>query len=95
MYVHGRQVKLTATEYALVEQLARDPGKVLTHRTLLEAVWGAEHREASEYLRVYVGRLRRKLDAGPDWPELIATEHGVGYRLVEHPVTWIEEDAAA
>jgi DNA-binding winged helix-turn-helix (wHTH) protein len=85
VYVHGREVRLTPTEYAIVEQLMRNPGKVLAHRTLLVAVWGPEHGDASEYLRVYVGRLRRKLDAGLDGPALIATEHGVGYRLVEHP----------
>jgi two-component system, OmpR family, KDP operon response regulator KdpE len=77
--VNGEPVQLSPREYALLALLAGNPGRVLTHRQLLTAVWGPAHEEDVQYLRVYVGQLRQKL--GPDGPSLIRTEPGVGYRL--------------
>lgn len=81
--VHNNEIKLTPTEYSILEQLVQNAGKVLTHQMLLHRVWGPDYSEESEYLRVYIGRLRRKLDAGPDGPKFIATEQGVGYRFTD------------
>lgn len=81
--VNDKDVRLTPTEYSILEQLAQNAGKVLTHQMLLHRVWGPEYSEENEYLRVYVGRLRRKLDAGPDGPKFIITEQGVGYRFAD------------
>ncbi len=78
----GREVKLTATEYALLALLVRHAGRVLTHRHLLTEVWGPNAAGHTHYLRVYVAHLRDKLEADPSKPELIVTESGVGYRLV-------------
>ena len=73
---------LTPIEYRLLTTLVRFPGKVLTHRELLKAVWGPSHSESSQYLRVYMGHLRQKLEADPALPQHIVTETGVGYRLI-------------
>lgn len=78
-------VHLTPTEFALLEQLVTNPGKVLTHRMLLQRVWGAEYGEESEYLRVFMGRLRRKLESDPSHPRHLLTEPGVGYKFVPGP----------
>lgn len=78
----GVEVRLTPTEFALLEQLVTNVGKVLTHRTLLQRVWGREYTEEAEYLRVYMGRLRHKLEADPANPRFFLTESGVGYRFV-------------
>src|ERR1700730_15105510 len=75
----GELVKLTPTEFALLQELALYPGKMLTHETLLKRVWGPEYRRESEYLRVYIGRLRRKLEADPARPTHILTQPGIGY----------------
>ena len=77
----GREVKLTATEYALLAHLVRHAGRVLTHRQLLTQVWGPNAAGQSHYLRVYMARLRERLEADPARPRLINTEPGVGYRL--------------
>jgi two-component system KDP operon response regulator KdpE len=79
--VDGQVVKLTVTEYALLRELVQHAGKVLTHRQLLRAVWGPEYETETQYLRVYVTMLRRKLETDPANPALILTEPGVGYRL--------------
>lgn len=83
-----RQVKrgeetlhLTPKEFDLLRVLVQHAGKVVTHRQLLQAVWGPAHVEDAAYLRVYVGQLRRKIEPDPDSPSLIETEAGVGYRL--------------
>jgi two-component system KDP operon response regulator KdpE len=76
----GAAVHLTPTEFALLEQLAANPGKLLTHRYLLKQVWGYSYGEESNYLRVYVAGLRKKLEPDPGSPSLILTEPGVGYR---------------
>jgi two-component system KDP operon response regulator KdpE len=81
--VAGRDVHLTPIEYRLLATLARHAGKVLTHRQLLQEVWGPGHAEAAHYLRVYMGQLRRKLEPDPARPRYLLTELGVGYRLAE------------
>lgn len=78
----GEEVRLTPTEFALLEQLVTNAGKVLTHRALLQRVWGREYTEEAEYLRVYMGRLRHKLEADPANPCHFLTESGVGYRFI-------------
>jgi two-component system KDP operon response regulator KdpE len=76
-------VKLTVTEYSLLSLFVRNAGRVLTHRQLLTEVWGPKAVEQTNYLRVYLVRLREKLEKNPDRPSLIITEPGVGYRLME------------
>jgi len=78
---NGEPVKLTPTEYSLIEEMVTRPDVVVTHRQLLTNVWGAEYRDETEYLRVYMGRLRRKLEPDPANPRLLRTEAGVGYRF--------------
>ncbi|MEA2687391.1 MAG: two-component system, OmpR family, operon response regulator KdpE [Actinomycetota bacterium] len=80
--VGGRAVELTPKEFAFLALLARWPGRVLTHRTILREVWGPEYGTETQYLRVYASQLRKKLDDDPERPRLV-TEPGVGYRLVE------------
>ncbi len=80
--VGGREVKLTATEYALLRLFVRHAGKVLTHQQILREVWGPNYIDQTQYLRVYVGHLREKLEAEPSNPSLLLTEPGIGYRLV-------------
>jgi two-component system, OmpR family, KDP operon response regulator KdpE len=77
---NGVQVHLTPTEFALLELMVTNPGKLLTHRWLLQKVWGAAYQQESQYLRVYVAGLRKKLEPDPSSPVLILTEPGVGYR---------------
>jgi two-component system, OmpR family, KDP operon response regulator KdpE len=74
-------VKLTATEYKLLSLFVRNAERVLTHRYLLEQVWGPTFVEETEYTRVYVGHLRKKIEDDPANPRLIVTESGIGYRL--------------
>lgn len=74
-------VRLTPKEYDVLAHLAREAGKVVGHRDLLIAVWGAAHKDDTQYLRVVVGQLRQKLEFDPAKPALIETEPGVGYRL--------------
>jgi two-component system KDP operon response regulator KdpE len=74
-------VHLTPKEFELLRVLVQHAGKVVTQRQILQAVWGPAHVEDAAYLRVYVGQLRRKIEADPDAPSLIETEAGVGYRL--------------
>jgi len=81
----GELVKLTPIEYSLLEEMVTRPDVVLSHRQLLSSVWGAEYRDETEYLRVYMGRLRRKLEADPAKPRHFQTEPGVGYRFTLDP----------
>ncbi len=81
--VDGVEVKLTPTEYSLLHFLARNAGRVIPHRALLEKVWGADYRESTDYLKVYIQRLRMKLRDDPQDSKLIITERGVGYKLVK------------
>lgn len=75
-------VHLTPTEYRLLVVLARNAGKVLTHRYLLHEVWGPSYAENSHYLRIYMRHLRQKLERDPTQPKHLITETGVGYRLI-------------
>jgi two-component system KDP operon response regulator KdpE len=77
----GVDVHLTKTEYELLRVLATDADRVITHRQLLERVWGSYAVSNAQQLRVYINYLRRKLEADPGHPALIVTEPGVGYRL--------------
>ena len=78
----GEPVRLTPKEYDVLARLARDAGKVIGHRDLLIAVWGAAHAEDTQYLRVVIGQLRQKLEKDAATPTMILTEPAVGYRLV-------------
>ena len=80
--IKGEEIKLTPTEYEVLKYLAHNAGKVVTHRQLLLAIWGSNYQEQSQYLRVYIGQLRRKIEADPSQPAYIITEPGVGYRLM-------------
>ena len=79
----GEPVQLTPHEFELLRLLARNEGKLLTHKAILEAVWGHAYADESHYLHVYVSQLRRKLEPDPARPRYILTEPGVGYRLVD------------
>jgi two-component system, OmpR family, KDP operon response regulator KdpE len=81
----GERVHLTKTEYALLEAMVTNPGKLLTHQWLLRRVWGLGYAEESHYLRVYVRALRKKLGDAAAAPALILTEPGVGYRWIAEP----------
>jgi two-component system, OmpR family, KDP operon response regulator KdpE len=81
VFVSGREVHLTPKEFELLVYFARHPGKVLTHRAVLGGVWGAEHTEQTEYLRVFVGQLRKKIEPDPSEPTFLRTEPWVGYRF--------------
>lgn len=79
----GRDVRLTPTEFKLLAFLVKYAGKVLTHQQILKEVWGPTHAKDVQYLRVYAGQLRQKLEPEPAQPRFLLTEPGVGYRLVE------------
>jgi two-component system KDP operon response regulator KdpE len=81
----GVEVKLTATEFKLLAYLASNAGRVLTHQSILAHVWGPEEADRIEYLRVYMGQLRRKLEESPSQPQYLLTEPGVGYRFLLEP----------
>ena len=83
--LEGQAVKLTPREYRLLAELAKAPGRVLTHDMLLRAVWGPSYTTQHHYLRVYMAQLRQKLEADPSRPRLLLTETGVGYRLADDP----------
>ena len=78
----GEELKLTATEFNLLAYLAANRGRVLTHQSILEHVWGAADVDHTEYLRVYMRQLRKKLENDPEHPQIIVTEPGVGYRFL-------------
>ena len=77
----GRELKLTPHEYDILRFLTQNVDRVITHRQVLAAVWGPEDVEETQYLRVHIGNLRRKIEDNPSRPRLIVTEPGVGYRL--------------
>jgi two-component system KDP operon response regulator KdpE len=79
----GAEIKLTPKEFELLSFLARHAGRVLTHKQILTAVWGPAHTADTQYLRVYVGQLRQKIEDRPDDPQIILTEPGIGYRVAE------------
>jgi two-component system, OmpR family, KDP operon response regulator KdpE len=77
----GAEVHLTPTEYEVLKYLAINSGKVITHRTLLRAVWGPHYEDETHYLRVFIGQLRHKIEPDPTRPRYLITDPGVGYRL--------------
>ncbi len=79
----GAPVKLTPKEYDLLATLFRNAGRVVTHRQILSAVWGPAHTEDTQYLRVFIGQLRAKIERDPTLPRIVKTEPGVGYRAAE------------
>ncbi|WP_042331819.1 response regulator [Desulfosporosinus orientis] len=78
----NQEIKLTLTEYEIVKNLAINAGRVATHNHLLRTVWGPSYEKEVQYLRVYIGQIRRKLECDPSRPRHIITEPGVGYRLL-------------
>jgi two-component system KDP operon response regulator KdpE len=78
---HSEIVKLTSTEYSLLALFIRNAGRVLTHRYILEQVWGPTFVEETQYTRVYIGQLRKKIEDDPAKPKILITESGIGYRL--------------
>jgi two-component system KDP operon response regulator KdpE len=81
----GAEVRLTPTEWAVLEQLVRNPRRLVTQQTLLTSVWGPTHTRDSGYLRIYLGTLRKKLEPEPSRPRHLITEPGIGYRFVPDP----------
>jgi len=81
VHAHGQEIRLTPKEFDLFVYMARHPNRVITHRTLLEAVWGEASQEQPEYLRVFMGQLRKKLEPDPANPKYLVTEPWVGYRF--------------
>jgi two-component system KDP operon response regulator KdpE len=81
VFLNEVEVQLTPTEFSLLQVLARDAGRVITHRQLLRQVWGAEYMDDVQYLRVFMKQLREKLEQDPTRPQLLVTTPGVGYRL--------------
>jgi two-component system, OmpR family, KDP operon response regulator KdpE len=82
VFINDRRVTLTPKEYRLLQILAQHSGNVVTHQFLLREVWGNEHLDDTHYLRIFVRKLRRKIEADPTQPSILLTELGVGYRLV-------------
>lgn len=80
--VRQQEIHLTPKEFDLLVYLFQHRGKVLTHRTLLGAIWGGNYTEQTEYLRVFIGQLRKKIEADPSHPNYILTEPWVGYRFL-------------
>lgn len=81
MTVDGNEVHLTPLEYRILAYLAQNLGRVLTHRQILEEVWGPGRGDQAHYVRVQMAELRKKIEADPARPKLLVTEPGVGYRL--------------
>jgi two-component system, OmpR family, KDP operon response regulator KdpE len=80
----GTEIKLTPKEFELLSYLARNAGRVVTHKQILTAVWGPAHTQHTQYLRVYVGHLRQKIENDPDDPRILLTEPGIGYRIADN-----------
>ena len=78
----GEVVKLTATEYSLLALFIRNAGKVITHSYILKEIWGKMYSDDSQYVRIYIAQLRKKLENNPNKPQYFVTESGVGYRFV-------------
>ena len=81
----GQRIRLTKTEWSLLEALSEHPGKLLTHNWLLERVWGAGYADDVDVLRVFISQLRRKIETDPSRPRIIATDPGIGYRWLLRP----------
>jgi two-component system KDP operon response regulator KdpE len=80
---NGEILKLTSTEYSLLSLLAKNSGRVLTHQTILKEIWGFGYIGQTQYLRVFVAQLRKKIEDDPAKPQLLITESGIGYRFQE------------
>lgn len=78
---NNKMVKLTATEYNLIALLAKNQARILTHQFILKAIWGQDASHKTQYLRVFIGQLRKKLEENPNNPQHIITESGIGYRF--------------
>ena len=78
---HGEMIRLTSTEYNLLALFARNEGKILTHQFLLRAIWGPGYINQSQYLRVFIAQLRKKIEEDPNHPQFILTDSGLGYRF--------------
>jgi DNA-binding response OmpR family regulator len=83
--LRGEAVELTPTEFRLLTTLAGAPNRLHTHAELLQSIWGPEYADDIDFLRVYVWRLRKKLEAAPEAPHWLSTERGFGYRFISHP----------
>jgi two-component system, OmpR family, KDP operon response regulator KdpE len=81
--INGNPLRLTSTEFRLISLFARNEGRVMTHDHLLTEVWGGAYREQTQYLRVFVASLRKKIEPEPNQPQFLLTESGVGYRFVK------------
>lgn len=79
VYIRGQKIEFTPIEFTLLVYLMQHAGKVLSHRDILQNVWGTEYRDEVEYLRVYMGRLRQKIELDPLKPKYLLTERGIGY----------------
>lgn len=79
--VRGQVIDMTPTEFNLLMYLMKNVGKALPHRAILQHVWGTEYGDETEYLRVYMGKLRQKIEDDPNRPKYLVTEHGIGYRF--------------
>ena len=95
VFIDDRRVTLTPKEYRLLQILAQHSGNVVTHQFLLREVWGNEHIDDTHYLRIFVRKLRRKIEADPTQPSILLTELGVGYRLVSADGPAAAQPAAA
>ena len=84
-FVRGEEIHLTPKEFELLVYLIKNNGKILTHRTLLGAIWGGNYTEQTEYLRVFLGNLRKKIEINPSEPQYILTEPWIGYRFSSSP----------
>src|ERR1700720_3736707 len=95
VFINDRRVTLTPKEYRLLQILAQHSGNVVTHQFLLREVWGNDHIDDTHYLRIFVRKLRRKIEADPTQPHILLTELGVGYRLVSADEPSAVQPAAA
>jgi two-component system KDP operon response regulator KdpE len=93
VWAHGEEVHLTPTEWNILDVLARHPGRLITQRQLLQQVWGPSYERETNYLRVYLAQLRRKLEPEPARPRYLITEPGMGYRF--EPATTTDPEAPA
>jgi DNA-binding response OmpR family regulator len=84
VFVSGKRVKLTPIEYRLLAELVRNEGKVLSHHTLMEKVWGSEYTDDPSFLKTYVYRLRQKLESDAQEPQMLLSERGIGYRFARY-----------
>ncbi len=84
VFLSGKRLNLTPIEYHLLSELVRNEGRVLTHGTLLEKVWGSEYADTPSFVKKYVHRLRSKIEPDANNPQMIVTERGIGYRFVKY-----------